>query len=57
MGVFALINWLVGFGAAIAFLIVLGIAGIVFHKKLMKGITKKYLDSKYKMINAFSQDS
>ena len=57
MGLFGLINWLVGFGAAIAFLIILGVAGIVFHKRLMKGITKKYLDSKYKMINAFSQDS
>ena len=57
MAIFGLINWLVGFEAAIAFLIVCGIAGIVFHKKLMKGITQKYLDSKYKMINAFSQDS
>ena len=57
MGLFALINWLVGFGAAIAFLIVLGIVGIVLHKKLMAVITKRYLDSKYKMIDAFSQDN
>ena len=57
MGLFGLVNWLAGFAAAVALLIVLGITGIVFHKKLMKGITKKYLDSKYKMINAFSQDN
>ncbi|MFP4844610.1 DUF5687 family protein [Winogradskyella sp. PE311] len=57
MGLFALVNWLVGFEAAIALLMILGILGIVLHKKLMKVITKKYLDSKYKMINAFSQDS
>lgn len=57
MALFGLVNWLAGFGAAVALLIVLGIAGIVFHKKLMKGITKKYLDSKYKMIDAFSQDN
>ena len=57
MGLFALINWLVGFGAAITVLIVLGLLGVVLHKKLMKIITKRYLDSKYKMIDAFSQDS
>ena len=57
MAMFGLVNWLAGFAAAIALLIVLGVVGIVFHKKLMKGITKKYLDSKYKMIDAFSQDN
>ena len=57
MGLFGLVNWLAGFSAAIALLIVLGVLGIVFHKKLMKGITKKYSDSKYKMIDAFSQDN
>jgi hypothetical protein len=57
MGLFALINWLIGFEAAIALLMGLGIIGIVFHKKLMKIITKRYLDSKYKMIDAFSQDN
>ncbi|OEK06110.1 hypothetical protein A8C32_18950 [Flavivirga aquatica] len=35
----------------------LGIVGIVFHQKWMSLITKKYLDSKYKMIDAFSQDN
>ena len=57
MALFGIVNWLIGFEAAIALLIILGIAGIVLHKKLMKIITKKYLDSKYKMIDAFSQDN
>ena len=57
MGLFALINWLLGFEAAVASLIVLGVTGIVLHKKLMKLITKRYLNSKYKMIDAFSQDN
>ena len=57
MALFGLVNWLAGFEVAVALLIVLGILGIVFHKKLMKGITQKYLDSKYKMIDAFSQDN
>ncbi|EDP69564.1 hypothetical protein FBALC1_00380 [Flavobacteriales bacterium ALC-1] len=57
MGLFGLTNWLVGFEAAIALLMVLGIVGIVLHKKLMRFITQKYLDSKYKMIDAFGQDN
>jgi hypothetical protein len=57
MALFGLINWLVGFEAAIASLMVLGALGIALHKKLMALITKRYLDSKYKMIDAFSQDS
>ena len=57
MALFGIVNWLVGFEAAIALLMLLGITGIVLHKKLMKFITQKYLDSKYKMIDAFSQDN
>lgn len=57
MALFGIVNWLVGFEAAIALLMLLGIVGIVLHKKLMKFITQKYLDSKYKMIDAFSQDN
>ncbi|WP_296315202.1 DUF5687 family protein [Winogradskyella sp. UBA3174] len=57
MALFALVNWLVGFEASVALLLILGITGIVLHKKLMKIITKRYLDSKYKMIDAFSQDN
>ncbi|WP_298755365.1 DUF5687 family protein [uncultured Psychroserpens sp.] len=57
MALFGLTNWLVGFEAAVGLLIALGVLGIVLHKKLMTLITQKYLDSKYKMIDAFSQDS
>jgi hypothetical protein len=57
MILFALINWLIGFEAGIAMLIIMGIIGIVLHKKLMRYIIQKYIDSKYKMIDAFSQDT
>ncbi|MDC9721425.1 MAG: DUF5687 family protein [Urechidicola sp.] len=57
MGIFGLINWLVGFEVAIAVLIALGLIGIIFHQKIMAGIVKKYIASKYKMIEAFGQDN
>ncbi len=57
MGLFALVNWLLGFEAAVAILILLGVTGFVLHKKIMPMITQKYLNSKYKMIDAFSQDN
>ncbi len=57
MLIFALFNSIFGFEAAIAVLITMGIVGIVFHQKIMKTITKKYLSAKYIMINAFSQDN
>jgi len=47
----------ISFEAGIATLIILGVAGIVFHQKIMTSITKRYVDTKYKMINAFEQDS
>ena len=47
----------INFESGIATLILLGVIGIVFHQKLMTIITKKYFDSKYKMINAFEQDN
>ncbi|QCX37704.1 hypothetical protein FF125_04365 [Aureibaculum algae] len=47
----------INFEAGITTLIILGIIGIVFHEKIMKGITKRYIDTKYKMINAFDQDN
>lgn len=56
MALFGLLNWLIGFEVAIATLMVLGIAGILLHKKLMGFITQKYLDSKYKMIAAFGKN-
>lgn len=57
MGIFALFYYTINFESGIAALTILGLLGMVFHQKLMKFITEKYLDSKYKMINAFSQDN
>jgi len=57
MGLFALFYFLIGFEIACLILALLGIIGIVFHQRLMKVITQKYLESKYKMINAFDQDN
>lgn len=57
MGLFAAFYFLIGFEIACLVLIILGVIGIVFHQKLMKTITQKYLDSKYKMIDAFDQDN
>lgn len=57
MGIFALFHFLVNFETGVAVIIVLGLLGIMFHQKIMKYITKRYLDSKYAMINAFSQDN
>lgn len=57
MGIFALTNWLGGFQVALGTLIGLGLLGIVFHQKIMSVIVKKYISSKYKMIDAFSQEN
>ncbi|GAA4967395.1 DUF5687 family protein [Algibacter aquimarinus] len=57
MIIFALLNWLLSFEIACITLIVMGVFGIVFHQKLMKSITAKYLESKYKMIDAFEQNN
>lgn len=57
MGIFALTHWLVNFEMATATLLILGFLGIIFHHKIMNAITKKYLNSKYKMIDAFSQNT
>ena len=57
MGLFALFYFLIGFEIACLILAILGVIGIVFHQKLMKAITAKYLQSKYKMINAFDQNN
>ncbi|MCK5638078.1 MAG: hypothetical protein KAH67_05160 [Flavobacteriaceae bacterium] len=47
----------INFEAGIATLIILGGLGIIFHQKIMTFIEKKYLASKYVMINAFDQDN
>lgn len=57
MGLFALFYFIIGFEMACLILAVLGIIGIVLHEKLMKIITNKYLQSKYKMIDAFDQNN
>lgn len=57
MGLFALFHFLIGFEIACLVLAILGVIGIVFHQKIMKIITVKYLESKYKMIDAFNQNN
>ena len=47
----------ISFEAGVATLIILGGLGIIFHQRLMKFIAEKYLDSKYKMISAFDQNT
>ena len=56
MGIFSAAYFMFNFEVGIAVLVFLGLIGIVFHQKIMMFITDKYLDSKYKMINAFSED-
>ncbi len=57
LGIFGVAYFLVGFEMGCLILAVLGIVGVVFHQKLMKAITGKYLESKYKMIDAFDQNN
>lgn len=57
MALFGILNWLLSFEIACAVLILMGVLGIVFHQKIMRFITGKYLESKYKMIDAFDQDN
>ncbi|GAA4280174.1 DUF5687 family protein [Gaetbulibacter aestuarii] len=57
MGLFAGFYFLIGFELACGVLLLFGIVGILFHKPLMKAITNKYIQSKYKMISAFNQDN
>ena len=57
IAIFSIFYFPINFEAGIAALIVSGLIGIVFHQRLMKTITLKYLASKYKMIAAFSQDN
>lgn len=57
VAIFAVFYLLINFEAGIASLMVCGLLGIAFHQKIMNLITTKYLASKYKMIDAFSQDN
>ena len=56
-GTFWMISWLSNFESAVITLLILGFAGIAFHKNLMTIINKKYQESKYKMIHAFNQEN
>ena len=57
IGFFYLGYKLINFQSGIALLILLGILGFLFHEKLMKFITKKYIKNKHIMVNAFDQDN
>ena len=57
LAIFGAIYAISNFVIACLGLTVLGLVGIVFHQRLMAIITQKYLDSKYKMIDAFSQET
>ncbi|SDR75991.1 hypothetical protein SAMN04515667_0573 [Formosa sp. Hel1_31_208] len=56
LAIFGITYAIASFEIGCVVLTLLGIIGIVLHQKLMKFITQKYVDSKYKMIDAFSQD-
>lgn len=49
--------FILGFESAILSISLLGLLGIVFHQRLMRFITERYQDSKYKMIEAFAQET
>jgi hypothetical protein len=57
MAIFGLLNYFVSFEVATGVIISMGLLGIAFHQKIMQFITKKYQDTKYKMIDAFGQDN
>ena len=57
LGLFYLTYKFINFQSGIGLLILLGILGFLFHEKLMKFITKKYIDNKHIMVSAFDQDN
>lgn len=57
LAIFGLTYLFTNFIVGCIVLMVFGIIGIIFHQKLMTLITQRYLDSKYKMISAFGQES
>ena len=56
MILFMIVYYAINFEAAVIFIAGLGVLGIAFHQRMMRFITNKYLDSKYKMIDAFDQE-
>lgn len=57
VAIFSIFYFTINFEAGLIALAGLGLTGIIFHQKLMKFITKKYLASKYEMISAFDQEN
>ncbi len=57
IGFFYLGYKLINFQTGVGILMFLGILGFLFHEKLMKFITKKYIDNKHIMVSAFDQDN
>ncbi len=57
MLIFLILYYIVGYEIGIIGISGIGLLGIVFHQRLMKFITGKYMASKYKMIDAFNQES
>jgi hypothetical protein len=57
MLIFMIFYFTLGFEIGIIGIILIGLLGIIFHQKIMRLITGKYQASKYKMIDAFGQES
>jgi len=57
MLLFGILYWIFNFEVGVIVITSLGVLGIVFHQKIMKHINSRYSLSKYKMIDAFSQES
>lgn len=57
MLLFGLLFWAFNFEVGVISITSLGVLGIVFHQKIMKLIITKYSESKYKMIDSFSQEN
>jgi len=57
MLIFMIFYFTLGFEIGIIGIILIGLLGIIFHQRIMRLITGKYQASKYKMIDAFGQES
>ena len=57
MLLFGILYWIFNFEVGVIVITSLGVLGIIFHQKIMKHINSRYSRSKYKMIDAFSQES
>ena len=57
LAIFGVVYAISSFEIACLVLALLGVIGILLHQKIMTFITNKYVNSKYKMIDAFDQDN